>query len=119
MAGVGPLARHRQPVQQAKKAQFLPFDQALRVARQLRLVSSTEWQLWCKSGARPANMPANPDQVYVHDGWRGWEHFLYHGDLDAAAPLGTAPSSPHPASKRAAESCAGASDKSRGKRRRR
>ena len=29
----------------AKKEQFLPFDEALRVARHLRLVSKTEWTL--------------------------------------------------------------------------
>ena len=48
--------------------QFLPFDDALLVARALRLASSTEWRVWCRSGARPANVPAAPDQVYLHDG---------------------------------------------------
>ena len=37
---------------------FLPFDQALRVARSLRLVSEKEWSAWCRSGSRPANVPA-------------------------------------------------------------
>ena len=59
----------------AKREEFLPFDQALRSARHLRLVSSTECKLWCRSGARPANVPANPDQAYVHDGRRGRVHF--------------------------------------------
>ena len=63
---------------------FLPFDEALRVARQLRLVSSSEWHLWCRSGARPANVPARPDLTYVHDGWTGWVHWLLHENLDAA-----------------------------------
>ena len=100
----------------AKREQFLPFDQALRAARHLRLVSSTEWQLWCRSGARPANVPAAPDQVYVHDGWMGWEHFLCHANLGAA----TTPASTRPSAKRAASSCAGtASGKGGGKRRRR
>ena len=69
----------------SKKEQFLPFDAALRVARQLRLVSHKEWLLWCRSGSRPANVPANPDKVYVHDGWFGWEHWLHHGNLPPAA----------------------------------
>ena len=69
----------------APSTTFLPFDEALRVARQLRLVSHKEWLLWCRSGSRPANMPANPDKVYVHDGWFGWEHWLYHGNLPPAA----------------------------------
>ena len=58
-----------------KKEQFLPFDEALlRVgARSLRRVSKNEWRLWCRTDARPTNMPSNPDQVYVHDGWVGWD----------------------------------------------
>ena len=100
----------------AKKEQFLPFDECLRVARQLRLVSSTEWRLWCKSGARPANVPANPDKVYVHDGWNGWEHFLYHANLDADP----APAAAHPTGKRSAAGGAGtAPGKGAGKRQRR
>ena len=100
----------------AKKAQFLPFDQALRVARHLRLVSQKEWRLWCRSGARPANVPAHPETTYVHDGWRGWEHWLYHANLDAA----TAPAAARPGSKRAARGRAGtASGQGGGKRRRR
>ena len=70
--------------QKGQKKNFLPFDQALRAARQLRLVSEKEWRLWCRTGARPANMPACPDQVYVHDGWMGWVHWLYHANLGPA-----------------------------------
>ena len=100
----------------AKTEQFLPFDQALRVARSLRLVSSTEWLAWCRSGARPANVPARPDKVYVHNGWWGWEHWLYHANLDAA----TAPSAARPGRKRAAPGRADAAPgKGGGKRRRR
>ena len=97
----------------AKKAQFLPFDEALRVARSLRLVSKAEWQAWCRTGTRPANVPACPDQVYVHDGWWGWEHWLYHANPDAAAAQAVA----SPARKRTGG--AGAAGKSRGKRQRR
>ena len=60
--------------------EFLPFEEALRVARCLRLNSEKEWRLWCKSGARPANVPANPQRVYVHDGWMGWGHWLGTGN---------------------------------------
>ena len=68
----------------AKNAQFLPLGEALRVARQLRLVSEKEWRLWCRSGARPVNVPANPHRVSVHDGWFGWEHWIYHANLGPA-----------------------------------
>ena len=98
--------------------QFLPFDEALRVAQHLRLVNQAEWQLWCRTGARPANVTAGPDQVYVHDGWWGWEHWLSHANLDAA----TAPDATCPGSKREATGGAGTAagmGKSGGKRRRR
>ena len=99
----------------AKKEQFLPHDEALRVARSLRLVNEKEWRLWCNSGARPANVPSRPDKVYVHDGWMGWERFLHHANLDAAP----APAPARTASKRAASDHAGTPGKGGGKRRRR
>ena len=100
---------------QAKKEQFLPFDEALRVARQLRLVSQKEWKLWCRSGARPANVPSNPDTAYVHDGWSGWEHWLYHANLGPAP----APATDSGARKRAAPGRANTPGNSGGKRQRR
>ena len=63
---------------------FLPFEEAVLMARDLRLVGVKEWRAWCKSGVRPVNVPANPDKVYVHDGWLGWEHWLWHPDHDSA-----------------------------------
>jgi len=99
----------------AKREQFLPFDEALRVARQLRLVSQKEWYLWCRSGARPANVPACPDKVYVHDGWMGWVHWLYRANLDAPVALAAGRTS----SKRAAPGVEGIPDKGRGRGKRR
>ena len=61
------LGNGNQP-NKAKREQFPPFDQALSVARQLRLVSHKKWKLWCRSGARPANVPTALDKTYVHDG---------------------------------------------------
>ena len=101
--------------QSSREREFLPFDEALRVARSLRLVSSKEWQLWCKSGARPANVPARPDKVYVHDGWWGWEHWLYH----AALSPDTAPAATRLPDKSPAAGGAGRPGESSGKRRRR
>ena len=101
--------------QKNQKKSVLPFDQALRVARSLRLVSQKEWRAWCQSGSRPANVPAAPDQVYVHDGWMGWTHWLYHANLGPA----TAPAAARPGSKRAAVSHAGKSGVKRGGKRQR
>ena len=97
-----------------KKEQFLPFDEALRAARQLRLVSGKEWRLWCKSGARPVNIPTNPDKVYMHDGWMGWVHWLYHANLGPA----TVPPAVAPTRKRSAPGRTSTGESS-GKRRRR
>ena len=80
------LGTRNQP-SKAKKEQFLPFDEALLVARQLLLNSSREWKLWCRSGARPANVPADPPKFYVHGGWIGWKHWLCHGNHSPAAAL--------------------------------
>ena len=55
---------------------FLSFEDALALARSLGLSSEKEWREWCKSGARPANMPANPRQYYKHEGWQGLGHWL-------------------------------------------
>ena len=66
---------------------FLPFKDALLVARSIRLASNREWQAWSKSGERPANVPSKPDHVYRHTGWLGWEHWLRHGN--AAPALST------------------------------
>ena len=99
-----------------QKKNFLPFDEALRAARQLRLVSHKEWLAWCRSGSRPANVPARPDQIYVHDGWMGWVHWLYHANLGpATVPPAMAPNT----RKRSAPGHARSPGGSRGKRRRR
>ena len=57
--------------QRPRATKFLEFDEALRAARALRLNTSIEWRAWCRTGARPANVPANPDRFYVHTGWLG------------------------------------------------
>ena len=66
--------------QRPRATKFLEFGDALRVARALRLNSKNEWKAWCRNGARPVNVPSNPDQVYVHDGWIGWGHWLGTGN---------------------------------------
>ena len=36
---------------------FLPFADALVYAQSLQVYSQREWKAWCKTGARPPNMP--------------------------------------------------------------
>ena len=37
--------------------------------------------MWSKSGGREANIPANPDENYAHDGWQSYGHWLGTGNL--------------------------------------
>ena len=55
-----------------KGGKFLPFNKALFHARALKLKPVKEWNAWCKSGARPNNVPSSPHQTYKHDGWGHW-----------------------------------------------
>ena len=63
------------------KLAFLPFKKALLYARSLKLNTMREWWAWCKSSARPANMPSAPNQLYKHDGWQGYGHWLGTGNV--------------------------------------
>ena len=77
---------------------FLPFDEALLVARSLGLAGKVEWKAWCKEGMRPPNVPSNPDKTYKHDGWQGWGHWLRHATPDSAtAPARTPAARKRPA----------------------
>ena len=60
---------------------FLPFKKALLYARALKLKSTREWRVWCKSEARDANMPSCPDEIYKHDGWQGYGYWLGTGNV--------------------------------------
>ena len=60
---------------------FLPFEQALVYARSLKLKAKAEWVVWSKSGGREATMPSRPDQIYKHDGWQGYGHWLGTGNV--------------------------------------
>ena len=95
---------------QAKK--FVPFAEALAVARSLGLASRFEWNEWSKEGMRPVNVPSAPDKTYKHDGWLGWEHWLRHATPDSA----TAPDRTPAARKRPATG--GAAGTGSGKRQR-
>ena len=60
--------------------QFLPFAEALAMARSLKLPGHKQWKLWSKSGARPGGMPSAPERTYRLDGWEGFGHWLGTGN---------------------------------------
>ena len=77
------------------KKEFLPFDEALAVARSFQLTTTFEWEAWCRNGMRPPNVPAKPDHTYQDIGWEGWGHWLGTGKIAVGrAHRGVARSSP-------------------------
>ena len=74
---------------------FLPFNEALVVARSLRLTTSNEWRAWSKSGARPTNVPSKPSEAYKDYGWQGLKHWL-GTPPDTAAPRTSSSDTPRP-----------------------
>ena len=43
---------------------FLPFKKAQKFVHSLKLKSTSEWQIYCKSGAKPSTIPSYPERVY-------------------------------------------------------
>ena len=62
------------------KREYLPFEEALLNARSLKLKGEKAWRVWYKTGARPANIPTNPQRTYKHEGWQGYGHWLGTGN---------------------------------------
>ncbi|MDC0154587.1 hypothetical protein OAJ02_07670, partial [Nitrosopumilus sp.] len=61
--------------------QFLIFNDARKFARELKLKSRKEWEIYCKSGKRPDNIPNSPLNSYKNSGWVGWGDFLGTGNI--------------------------------------
>jgi superfamily II DNA or RNA helicase len=54
------------------------FEEAVAYARNLDLKSTEEWRTYCKSGDKPADIPATPHKTYK-DEWKGFGYFLGTG----------------------------------------
>jgi len=52
------------------------FRDARSYVHRLKLKSLTEWSEYCKSGKKPADIPASPRAVYANDGWAGMPDWL-------------------------------------------
>ena len=52
------------------------FDEARAFIRGLKLKSANEWQDYCKSGNKPADIPATPERTYAKVGWAGLGDWL-------------------------------------------
>jgi hypothetical protein len=73
--GTGRLATHLR--------QYRSFDDARTFVRGLSLKSQAEWTSYNRSGKKPDDIPANPNQVYAKDGWAGMGDWLGTGTVAA------------------------------------
>lgn len=62
---------------------YLPFNEARSIVHKLNLKSFTEWIEFCKSGKKPENIPAFPNQTYNNKGWAGNGDWLGTGTIAA------------------------------------
>jgi superfamily II DNA or RNA helicase len=59
------------------RANWRKFEDARDFVRRLGLKSFSEWVKYCKSGKKPTDIPAYPDQdIYAEAGWSGWGDWL-------------------------------------------
>jgi len=57
------------------------FEEARKFARSLKLKGGKEWQIHCKSGNNPNDIPSHPDRTYKNKGWTNWGDFLGSGTM--------------------------------------
>jgi len=55
---------------------FLPYKDALRFSKKLKLKNSKEWYDFRKSDKMPLFIPHNPHQYYKGKGWTNWYDWL-------------------------------------------
>jgi hypothetical protein len=58
------------------RANWRKFEDARSFVRSLKLTSNTEWLAYTKSGKKPADIPAYPNELYAKDGWAGMGDWL-------------------------------------------
>ena len=56
--------------------EYRSFKEARGFARNLGLISEAEWRAYTKSGNKPNDIPAYPEQTYAKDGWAGMRDWL-------------------------------------------
>jgi len=52
-----------------------PFEEAKEYVRTLGIVSQNKWEMWSKSGLRPADIPSNPPLTYREE-WVSWDDWF-------------------------------------------
>ena len=62
-----------------KKKTYRSFEEARKFVHKLELKNRDEWSVFCKSGKKPEDMPADPAGVYKNKGWKSWGDWLGTG----------------------------------------
>jgi hypothetical protein len=62
----------------SRREGFLNYEEAREYVVKLNITSHNGWIDYCKSGERPANIPAHPQVIYKDKGWVSWFEWLYH-----------------------------------------
>ena len=61
------------------KIEHLPFSQARKFVKKLKLKGVEAWKEYCKSGKKPDNIPSYSNETYKDKGWILWGNFLGTG----------------------------------------
>jgi hypothetical protein len=61
------------------KINFLPYEKANQVIKELNIKSESEWRVYSKRTLKPADIPATPDYFYLNKGWKNWGEWLGTG----------------------------------------
>lgn len=59
----------------SQKRTYREFKEARKFVRDLKIKYYADWLLYCKSGAKPEDIPRNAAQKYKSKGWISWGDF--------------------------------------------
>jgi superfamily II DNA or RNA helicase len=61
--------------------EYRPFEEAKDFVHKLKLKNQKEWNDYCKSGQKPEDIPANPNQTYKQNGWKTMGDWIGSGNV--------------------------------------
>ena len=59
-----------------QKMKYRPFEESREFVRKLKIKNQKGWEAYCKSGNKPADIPATPERHYKDKGWKGLPDWL-------------------------------------------
>ena len=66
------------------KKDWQSFEDARDFVRSLKLEGTKDWDVYCTSGKKPKDIPANPNRDYKNKGWTNWGDFLGTGKISVS-----------------------------------